>query len=646
MAINYKEELNPQQYEVVSKADGHALVLAGAGSGKTRTITYRVAYLIENGLAKPEEILLMTFTNKAAKEMLGRVNDLLGEACNIPGGTFHRMGNLFLRKYIPTLGYRSDFSILDKDDSQQLLNFCISDLGFSIKKHALPQIGMIQHMISYANNTQRPVRDVLLEYDFGPDVDEKLARIADRYKTEKKKINQLDFDDLLVLWLEVLTTNEKVAEGVSEKFKYILVDEYQDVNSIQAQLVQRLGKINKNILVVGDDAQSIYSFRAADVDNILSFPKHYSDAKIYKLEQNYRSSEDILALAQESIQFNGVQYQKNLEAAADISGRPLLVKVRDSKGQASFIAQQVKELQYDGTELKDIAILARSMYQTIDIQLALSNSNIPYNVRGGQKYFEQAHIKDILAFLKVIHNFKDEVAWRRLLVMFEGIGAKYAQNIIHEIAAQSSFEAVLNSDFGLRSAKVKLAWEKIQKLFKDIFDYWVDGEKYDLVRIVDHVYKSFYIKVLKDRYDKFEERSAAVDQFIDFSMRYNSVETLLTDITLDEGTWQKNKTTDAVDENKLVLSTIHQSKGLEWKAVFIANLYQGGFPHYKSIENLKDLQEERRLFYVSVTRAKENLYLMYPSYSMHYSYGEVHNEMSMFLEEIDDGLFDERTFIN
>ena len=644
MKINYKEDLNEEQYEVVTKADGYALVLAGAGSGKTRTITYRVAYLLEEGLAKADEILLMTFTNKAAREMLERVNSLVGGEYKIPGGTFHRMGNLFLRQNIYLLGYTQSFSILDQDDSQQLINFCISDLGYNIKKNGLPQIGVIQHLISYTQNTQRTFEDVLADHEFTSDVEERLKRINIRYKEEKKRLNHVDFDDLLALWLEILKKYPNTLQDTAGKFKYLLVDEYQDVNAIQAELVSKLAEINKNVLVVGDDAQSIYSFRAADVTNILSFPKFYPGAKIFKLEKNYRSAPDILALAQESISFNEVQYEKALEPVVDKIFVPLLVSVRDSKGQGQYIAQKIKDFQYDGQDLRGIAILARSMYQTIDIQLALSNHNIPYIVRGGQRYFEQAHIKDILTFLKVLHNFKDEVAWRRLLLMFDGIGAKYAQTIVEKIAAQDNFDIALTVDLGLRSSRAKSGWNRARGIFNDVLNFWMKDEKIEVVKILEYIYKTFYIEYLRDNYDKFEERSAALEQFMDFSLRYENISDLLTDITLDEEHFKKNRGKEQDDE-AIVLSTIHQSKGLEWDIVFIANLYQGGFPHYKSIENQKELQEERRLFYVAVTRAKNELYLMFPNYSMHYAYGEVKNQVSVFLDEVDSDLYDETTYM-
>ncbi len=645
MKINYQKELNDEQYEVVSQADGYSLVLAGAGSGKTRAITYRVAYLLDKNKAEANQILLMTFTNKAAKEMLHRVGDLLGgSGQSVLGGTFHRLGNLFLRQHIHLLGYKPDFNILDQDDSQRLINSSMAGLNINIKKDALPPIGMIQHMISYANNTRQTLSEVMEFYDVHWSAQDKINALAKAYQEGKKRTNAVDFDDLLSLWLEIFEKFPAVAENASQKYKYVLVDEYQDVNYIQAQLVKYLGKENKNILAVGDDAQSIYSFRAADVNNILSFAKDYPNAKIFKLEKNYRSSPEILALAESSIMNNDSQYRKKLEAMKDSSSQPQLVKMLNPKKQAIFIAQTIRDLHQQGYKYSSIAILARSVYQTIDIQLALSNYNIPYSVRGGQKYFEQAQIKDLLAFVRVIFNFNDELAWQRILALADGIGEKQAQTIIDFVTAQDSLDVALGMDFKLKQKKAQSSWNALKTLLHDARFSFSDQDKYNLAGMIKYIYESFYRAKMRDLYtEDFSDREEAVEQFIDFSSNYKDLKQFLADVCLDEELWQANKQKD-LDDDFVLLSTIHQAKGLEWSVVFVSNLYQGSFPHYKSLENNKEIQEERRLFYVACTRAKEKLYLLFPLRAPHYMYGEVMNERSQFIEEIPDDLYIETSF--
>lgn len=645
MKINYQKELNDEQYEVVSQADGYSLVLAGAGSGKTRAITYRVAYLLDQKKAAPHEILLMTFTNKAAKEMLHRVGELLGgEGLSVLGGTFHHLGNLFLRQYIHLLGYKQDFNILDQDDSQRLINSTFAGLNINIKKDALPPLGMIQHMISYANNTRQTLDEVMEYYDIHWAAQDKIKAIAKAYVEGKKRNNAVDFDDLLSLWLEIFEKFPTVAESSSKKYKYVLVDEYQDVNYIQAQLVKYLGKQNQNILAVGDDAQSIYSFRAADVNNILSFAKEYPNAKIFKLEKNYRSSPEILALAEYSIMNNDSQYRKKLEAMKDSSSQPQLVKTLNFQKQALFIAQTIRDLHKQGYKYSSIAILARSVYQTIDIQLALSHYNIPYTVRGGQKYFEQAQVKDLLAFLRVIYNFNDELAWQRILALADGIGEKQSQAIIDFVTAQDSLDAAIGIGFVPKQKKAQRSWEEMKTLLHDLKFGFSDRDTYNLAGLIKHLYESFYRAKMRDLYNEdFIEREEAVAQFIDFATNYKDLRQFLSDVCLDEDLWQANKQKMG-EADFVLLSTIHQAKGLEWNVVFIPNLYQGAFPHYKALENNKEIQEERRLFYVACTRAKEKLYLVFPLRSMHYMYGEVMNERSQFIEEIPDDLYIETSF--
>ncbi|HYY31137.1 MAG TPA: ATP-dependent helicase, partial [Chthoniobacterales bacterium] len=426
--IDYRSELNEQQYAAVTSGPGPALVLAGAGSGKTRTLTYRVAWLLDNGV-EPGSILLLTFTNKAAREMLERVAGLLPlETRAIWGGTFHSIGNRLLRRHAAEVGLRPGFSIMDREDQEDLLASVIDSSGIADEVLEFPKPEVLGDIFSLALNTERSVRQVVDErYNRFLPLAEHIADLETKYGERKVAANVVDFDDLLVKTVQLLKQNEQIAEFYQHHFQFILVDEYQDTNKLQADLIDLLAKRHRSVMVVGDDAQSIYSWRGANYQNILDFPKRYPEANVYRIEINYRSVPEIVAVANASILSNRKQFLKTLRAHRSKSAvKPALVTLRDNDQQAAFVAQRILDLRREGMALTEIAVLYRAHFQSLEVQLALTQARILFAVTSGPRFFEQAHIKDIAAFMKFAVNPSDEVAFKRIARLLPGIAIKTA----------------------------------------------------------------------------------------------------------------------------------------------------------------------------------------------------------------------------
>lgn len=639
MKIQYEAELNEPQLAVVCGGEGPCLVLAGAGSGKTRTLVYRVAYLLERGVPA-DRILLVTFTNKAAREMMERVQSLLGsQPRGLWGGTFHSVANRVLRQYAKSLGYNNDFGILDSDDSKKLISQIYSELGIRKDKY-FPKPAVMHGMISFAKNSQKPVTE-LLESNYSylsADIWPMIERIAQEYEGKKREANVMDFDDLLINWLRLMRDVPEVGARMAEQFQYVLVDEFQDTNTVQADLVRSLAQPQRNILVVGDDAQSIYSFRAATVENILTFQRHFPEAKIFKLEMNYRSSPEILRLANESIRHNRFQYDKQLQTNRPIGEKPALIPVRDQQQQASVICQRVLELRQKGMVLDEMAVLFRSSYQIIELELQLGRSGIPYIVRGGLRFFEQAHIKDVLAYLKIMQNPLDEVSWRRVLGLYPGVGPSTANKIWAVLKQNQDLSSMLSAMTTMPVAgKGRPSIELLQRLLLSLRDYTTD-----IGLAIRYVLEQGYQVYVEQSFDDPKERLEDLMQLSIFSTNYKTLAEFLSEASLSEGFKgdRGGKATDNGAGELLVLSTIHQAKGLEWDAVFCLGLAEGQFPHYRVAEKPKEMEEERRLFYVAVTRARKHLHLLYPIMSRSASAGQVINRPSVFVREVDEDLFD------
>ncbi len=636
LTIDYKAELNTEQLSVVEHGDGACLVLAGAGSGKTRTLVYRVAYLLEHGV-HPENILLMTFTNRAANEMIMRVEELLTyHPKGLWAGTFHHVGNRILRKYITQLGFTSNFTILDTQDAQDVLKNIIGDITTTDKY--FPKAKALQNIISYSRNAGTSIEATVLQRftHLNPELIDMIAVIANRYTNKKQELNLLDYDDLLILWLKLMNEHETVSTRIRSQFQYILVDEYQDTNHIQAELIKSITKEHNNIMVVGDDAQSIYSFRAAQIENILSFPEHFPDCSTFKLETNYRSTPDILALANNSIDHNSKQFKKNLKSIKPAKDKPVLAALGNTQQQAEFITQRILELHDEGTSLNDIAVLFRADYHALELELQLNKKAIPYIKRGGLRFFEQAHLKDVVAFLRILNNPKDEISWTRLLLLLPGIGRVTALKIIAQITTAATLADVITMPI-TGSKKVAASWNDLVTILKPI------AQKPELT-ISDYIeafIRGLYDDYVKSAFENPQKRIEDIEQLTNFADQYSSLDELLADITLSEGFQTNTTVPDTQQDEQVILSTIHQAKGLEWDTVFVMHLASGQFPHQRAMQSRAEVEEERRLFYVACTRAQQALYLLYPITLYSHSGGLAFTQPSEFIRELDTDLYDE-----
>lgn len=666
--IDYARDLNTEQLRVVREGDGPSLVLAGAGSGKTRTLVYRVAWLLEHGV-NPHHILLVTFTNKAAREMLDRVSHLIGKnPIGLWGGTFHHIGHRILRMFHTAAGLAPNFTIIDKEDSKTLIKSVISSLNIPNRDKKFPKADVISAIISYSANAQADITELIEKryHHFPALIKQDIVRIHDAYQEKKHALHVLDFDDLLTRWHALLRTDTPARERLARQFRYILVDEFQDTNRVQSEIIRLLSTAHHNVLVVGDDAQSIYSFRAADVNNILAFPKTFTAAKIFRLEQNYRSIPSILALANHSIIHNNRQYDKKLKAVKDGDALPQLVACADAYEQAAFITERILEHTDEGETLKRMSILFRSSYQVIEMELELAKRSIPYIVRGGLRFFEQAHIKDILAYLRIIHNFHDEISWKRILQHMPGVGPASAERIWHVTRDLDRIRELIEMDQTLIGlpGRAHDPWRQLMKLLDTLSKLLTNTQKLEpdqfsgtaphpthrtdaLSQSIETILNAGYEAFIKHAYDDASERLEDIRQMALFSKNYAYLDQFLADAALTEGfKGERRITTESGedDTDRLVLSTIHQAKGLEWNTVFVLGLADGQFPHYKVFEKESEIEEERRLFYVAVTRAEHNLYLTYPIMNHSRMTSQAFNHPSTFLRELPDHLYQTREF--
>ncbi|MBU1202524.1 ATP-dependent helicase [Patescibacteria group bacterium] len=629
--LDFKNELNKEQYEVVTSGKGPHLVLAGAGSGKTRTLTYRAAWLVDSGV-DPARILLLTFTNKAASEMIARVRHLLGirKDAKFPlwGGTFHSVANRLLRIYGKAIGVEPNFTIMDSDDSESLIKMISKEMLVNMSEKNKPSASLFKETISFATNSKLSIEEALeTKFPEWMPLLEIFEKIAGEYQRRKKESNVLDFDDLLIFW-KAMTEHPEVSKKLQDKWDYILVDEYQDTNTIQAEIIFNLAQTHKNILAVGDDAQSIYSFRAADIRNILEFPDRFSNTKIYKLETNYRSTPEILDLANDIIKANNYQFAKNLKAVKEAHVRPELVALMSHNQEASYIADKIEELIERGMRESDIAVLFRASSHSRALEMELNRRGINYEMRGGLRFFERAHVKDVLAYLKVLGNFRDEVSWMRVLHMYEGIGAVTAQLIYQKISALDKLEDILDFKIEIASKAAK-SWSELIVTLEALLQH-KDENLSKLLAIIINQY-SFY---LMSKYTDYKYRQDDLEQLALFATEYDSLELFLNEISLQESYSAKQNREQ--NQNAVVLSTVHQAKGLEWPAVFVMSMTDQSFPHPLSVSE-EEREEERRLFYVAVTRAEKYLFLTYPLAMIRYD-GLKQMKPSPFVVDIDSRL--------
>jgi DNA helicase-2/ATP-dependent DNA helicase PcrA len=659
--IDYPAELNEQQLAAVTAPPGPILVIAGAGSGKTRTLTYRVAYLLENGI-DPRNILLLTFTNKAAREMLNRVANLLPvDASGLWGGTFHSVGNRILRRHGTALGYSSGFSIMDREDQKDLINTVVASAGIDPKEIRFPKGDVLAEIFSFAVNTEMPLEGLLAEkFPYFLPLLDKIQDVRDRYEKKKKATNSVDFDDLLQKTLLMVQQNERIAEIYRRQFQFILVDEYQDTNKIQADLVDLLAREHRNLMVVGDDAQSIYSWRGANFQNILEFPKRYPDAQVFKIEMNYRSVPEILGVANAAIAPNVRQFRKHLSATRESKTlKPALVALNDSSEQAQFVAQRILELRDENIDLNDIAVLYRAHYHALELQLELSRRGIPYQITSGIRFFEQAHIKDVTSFIRFVANPRDEVAFNRMVKLLPGIGNRTAENlwqawIADNVAGggepgsgvESASAAVTEPtySFGQRllamhvPTKSKKMWTQLAHTIDEIAP---GGEPNPPSQMITSVVEAIYDEYAKVNFANYELRREDLDQLAAFSRQFKDVHEFLSQLALISNVDAEAAPAQGSEKEAVNLSSVHQAKGLEFHTVFVIWLTDGMFPSSRSLDTRDALEEERRLFYVAITRARDELYLTYPHMRLSGGYGDMFQRPSRFLQEIPNALIED-----
>ena len=627
LSRDYAQELNPQQLAAVEVVDGPALVIAGAGSGKTRVLVYRVARLIDMGV-DPASILLLTFTRKAAQEMLGRVGLLIGpQSDRVMGGTFHSVANVLLRRYGRTIGLEPGFTILDRGDSEDLVNLVRAQTGLTETGKRFPRKKTIADLFSKCANTMQPLEDVLLtEYShFGEYLGE-LTKLQKAYESTKRQRQLVDYDDLLTRLRDLLAVDETARQTISAIYRYMLVDEYQDTNRLQADVVRKLAATHENVMVVGDDSQSIYSFRGASFRNIMEFPALFPGTRMFKLEENYRSTQSILALANDILKGATEKYSKTLFTQKGQGERPALVQTVGENSQSRFIAQKILELREEGVPLDEMAVLFRSSFHAFDLEIELTKRDIPFVKRGGFKFLETAHVKDLLAHLRIVHNPLDTVSWNRSLLLVDGVGQKRSRDLMAQLVGSEAPYEVLRQGGG----RAALGLRNLATALESVGNV-EDGSPADQVnRLLE-----YYYPILKEQYDDYPKRIRDLEHLMVMAERYGALEEFLADLTLEP----PNESVTAIeapdrDDERLVLSTIHSAKGLEWRCVFVIWLVDGRFPSSYSFLTEEELEEERRLLYVAVTRAKQFLYLTFPVQVYDKVTGSVLSKPSRFLDDV------------
>ncbi|MDD5347335.1 MAG: ATP-dependent helicase [Candidatus Omnitrophica bacterium] len=603
--VDYRTELNPAQWDVVSTLDGPILVIAGAGSGKTRVIEYRVLHLIRQH-KEPGSILLLTFTRRAAREMLSRACRRDVRAKNVNGGTFHSFAYSILKKHAPRIGFDS-FVILDEDDAQDAIAACVKRLGFADSHKRFPKKDTLRKIISAAVNKEMTI-DEVLEADYPQFLEwsAQVSAIATEYARFKIEKGYFDYEDLLVNLKILLTKHEPLRREIAAQYHYIMVDEYQDTNTLQADITYLLAKDHANVMVVGDDAQSIYGFRGASHRNIMTFADRFPRCKILKLEANYRSHQQILDVANAVLADMKHKFSKQLVSAGSRSGdKPKLVHFRTGFDEAAWIADKIVEFDDRGTPLNHQAVLFRSSYVSIPLQVELQKRGIPFVVWGGMKFYETAHVKDLVSHLKVVVNPRDEIALRRILMLIDSIGTKTAGRLIDSVSADKDRRAPMavlaQAPVPAKSAR---QMQSLCALLEKIAD-----PAMGLVKKFDCLMR-YYTPILKDKFDDHAERASDLEALREILAGYRQLDDFLADFTLEppERSGVPGRAFSG-EERVLTLSTIHSAKGLEWDCVYILGLIEGVMPVSFSLNKDSSIEEEHRLLYVALTRAKKHLFL-------------------------------------
>jgi len=631
LRISYKKDLNPSQLEAVHFTDGPLLVIAGAGSGKTRTLTYRVARLVEEGIP-PSAILLLTFTRKASFEMLRRASRLLDSRCEkVSGGTFHSFAYAILRRYPSKFGFDNNFTVIDRTDAEGLIGMLRKEMGPSSTYRSFPRKQTLANIFSRCVNKVLPIEEVVFnDYPhFISDLDTIVA-LFNAYKRRKSEALFFDYDDLLVYLEMLLGDYPDIREKISSAYRYVMVDEYQDTNQIQAKIVYHLAGDSQNVMVVGDDSQSIYSFRGAHFKNIMNFPDMFPETRVIRLEENYRSVQPILNVTNAIIDRANEKYTKVLFTRRPGGSVPVLVSAAVENSQSRFVVEKIQELNRDGIPYRKIAVLFRASFHAFDLEIELSKDEIPYIKVGGFKFVESAHVKDVLAHLRVLLNPLDRLNWYRILLLLDKIGPKTAEDI---------YKSVLKEKSGYRgflAVKAKPGYAQSIDRIKDLFSQ-IDSSVFSVSQMGESVL-DYYLPILKGKYDDHPKRARDLEHLVSIMERYSNLEDFLTDMALEppntsiDGTFSM----DNPNEDRLVLSTVHSAKGLEWHSVFVIWCLDGRFPSVHALGSETELEEERRLMYVAATRAMENLFFIYPTDVYDRGSGRFLSRPSQFIDQIPD----------
>ena len=638
--IAYERLLNRAQLQAVTFGRGPLLVIAGAGSGKTRTLTYRVARLVEDGV-DPKSILLLSFTRKASAEMLKRASELLDYRCHdVAGGTFHSFAYGILQRYASMIGFPQGFSIIDRGDAEDLIALARKDVATSGKGQLLPRKSTLATIFSRAINKGLTVDEVIYrDYPhFGPQLGS-INEIQQVYIRQKRDHHFCDYDDLLVYMRQLLKNNEIIRNRLIDRFEYILVDEYQDTNAIQGDIVYLLAGDKRNVMVVGDDAQSIYAFRGANFKNIMSFPEQFPETVVIKLEENYRSLQPILDVTNALIEPAAEKYSKRLFSRREGGQTPLLLAAANENAQSLYIVEEILKLVKKGVSLKQIAVLFRASFHAFDLELELSRAGLSFVKVGGFKFTESAHIKDLLAYLKIIALPNDRISWLRILLLLDKIGPKAAQRI---------YEAVIKENIGASGLlKVKLtpahsaSVEGLRELIGAMDNHLLS------VARMGEMALAYYLPYLKEHFDDHPRRLRDLEQLLAIMERYERLDDFLADMVLEPpNTMMQDRMAEMNHQaDVLTLSTIHSAKGLEWDTVFIIWALDGRFPSYHSLDRPEEMEEERRLMYVAATRARERLYIAYPVDVYDRGSQSILYEPSRFIEDVPEHLL-RRKFYN
>jgi DNA helicase-2/ATP-dependent DNA helicase PcrA len=653
LAKHFDEDLNDSQRAAVSAPDGYNLILAGPGSGKTRVITYRVAHLIARGVPA-ESILLVTFTRRAAREMVHRLDTLIGrDASKVWAGTFHHVGNRVLRRPAKLLGYEPNFTILDSEDQLDLVRLAMDDEGLGDldndkskarqkeKGKLVPKAAQIHHLLSFSANTREPLASTLARQcpelvDWLP----RLEAIGAAYTRRKLATNCMDYDDLLTQWLRLLSEFPDQLARQAAMFRHVLIDEMQDTNALQVEIVETIAAAGAgNLTAVGDDAQSIYRFRGANYDNILKFPERHPHARSFQLDVNYRSTPQIVSLTAASIKHNHSGFPKALVSARPDGLKPVVAATADVYEEADLVCQQILEARDKDVPLGQMAVLYRNHHDSVVLQGELVTRGIPYTVRSGLRFFEQAHIKDALAYLRVVTNPRDEASWRRILLLLPGIGPAKAAAIYQHLARSPEPLAALSSAETMAAVPPK-SRGFFAAFVADIKKIIATDPEHHPSAAIQAILEGGYPATLKQKYDHPENRLADLEQFSVLAAKHDSLERLLAELLLAGDVYGMDSVAAGEPVDLLVLSSVHQAKGLEWSHVFVIRLVEESFPHRRALEEPGGEEEERRIFYVAISRAMNELTLTYPS-SISRGYGPmVFTSPSRFITELDEDLYD------